>query len=325
MIVLLNNLSNALPLNIDVVYHITGIDLPCCDMVFMPRSESKTANEQRAARALRLCSSKQNAVIAMWADRADMIGLCDLAYSAYRVRAVTSCLESTDAEKEKTVADVFEHTANIQMNANINGIPFKYEFYINLIAEFKANGGKLTTNSIYKDAPLGTWVETQQQSFRKGLLDSKKIELCHQVGIVLQKTISDSMNTEEVYLLLEHCTNNGITVIKNMPDIQYKNKTVNPSNKLRSIRGKWSSLTSEQKEKFKAIGFDEKSDTRQKMWNKSFQTWKSKSVNGKVDKRYHKEYVWQRNQRAEHAGTAKNKLSEIKFEKLNSVGFKWVD
>jgi len=291
----------------------------------MPKSESKTANEQRAARTLRLYDGKQKAVVAMWADKTQMIGLCDLAYAARTVKAVTARIESTDIKTEKVVANVFKQTADIQVKADINGVNWKYEKMIQLIVEYqKTTGKRVVFNTIYKSERIGKWAAWQKESFRKNKLNTKQIDLCLSVGLMLEKHKADNMNTEQVYELLKHCYENDIDVKYKMKSIDFNGKRVNPKHFLVTLRSNWARLTEEQKHKFIQIGVYEKSDKKDRIWFEKFAEWKAVAQKGKVEITYEKQYNWQLRQRQKYKGTREYGLSELRMNALNAVNFKWV-
>jgi len=293
----------------------------------MPKSESKTANEQRAARALRFCPGKTDAVVSIWADSSQMIGLCDLAYSANNLKAVTTHIENTINEEEIKTATEFKTNINLLIQADKNGITWKYQNMIQLIKEYQKDTNKQTVSrsTVYKGEKLGVWVNTQRTAYRRGLLGIQNVNLCRSVGIQLEIIHSKAMDVDQVFELLSYCKESKIRIFNNMEKIQYKNEIVDPSEKLHYLRKKWHKLTSIQKKNFESIGIMGQSDVFDKEFQIALDAWTKVSEHGAVTKANIKEYNWQNNQRQAYKmkGRSRAKMTPDRIEKLNAVGFKW--
>lgn len=296
----------------------TGIDLPCCDMVLMSSTMSQTANEQRAARALRLYPGKQSAVVAVFGAAEDMTGLQDLVFAANETKAVTTCIEATSSSAEATVAAQFSARMMQQRTVDAEGVEWRYEEWLQLCKDYMAETGiaEIAQGIEYNGKRIGLWVNRQRSAYRRGTLDKHRMDQCRATGIRLEKTM---MNTDETYEFLKYCVDNNIkSSQKTSTVIQYQGLLVNPGVKLTNLRGRWNELTDEMRSKYGKIGI-KPSRSHAQIWTDAFEAWKVAKQKGVVSNGT-KEYNWQGDQRR---FKKKNAMSAERVALLEEAGFEW--
>jgi hypothetical protein len=233
----------------------TGIDLPCCDMVFMSSSESKTDNEQRAARAMRLYPGKKTATIAIWSPPENMTDLCSLAYAAAEVKVNYTCIEGTDMATERRVAAAAKAEAIVRHESDINVREYKYQQWIDHCKEHLATGQKIERGTVHKEWQIGLWVNRQQRVARKGRLYASHMQMCQDAGIQIDKVQMTEM--QEKFDFFKYCVDNKISMIrsKKAVTIVYNGHEINPGSQLSRLRTGWTKWNLSGRRGLKALAF----------------------------------------------------------------------
>lgn len=311
-----------------MLFHVVaaGIDLPVTDMVFMTWSDhSFSRNDQRAGRCLRLHGDKEHAVIAVWGRPEDMTGLLELAYGAQQVKAVTQCIENTDAAVEAAVSDSFRTAVERQMQADLTGVEFKYAEWAQLCSEYTHLTGQSVKNrTVHAGKLIGYWADTQKTTFQAGKLSLKKANLCRKVGITLERTRTMvlPLNDEQNIQFLTHCVENNISTTDKQLKVNWMGAERIPQRALKIMRRKWDELDQKTTKQLENLGFT-KPVSNEDTWSASFQAWKSAMQNGTFGiTTTKKEYRWQYNQREDYKN-GRDYMTSKRIAILEEAGFKW--
>jgi hypothetical protein len=288
-------------------------------------SNSKTETVQKSARALRKYQGKQEALVAMYTDGTDVSELCELQCNALNTSATAIHVEDTDVAADRKIAETFSEQCRVQYNADLDGIKYNEQWYIDAIIDYrKINGKEPVRSTCHNGLAIGSWINHRSQDFKNGKLSPDRIKVFRAAGVKLETTVRETvgMNTDETIALLEYCHKNKINVKRGMERIMYKGNMVNPETNLNYLRSrKWSKLTQKQLQRLAAINVVK--DALEQKWMNKFTAWKAKAVNGVVEMKHTTEYKWQNKQRQAAKGQGTGVMTPERKALLDTEGFKW--
>jgi hypothetical protein len=284
-------------------------------------SNSRTETVQKAARSFRLFQDKDASLVAVYTDGTDISELSELQCNAILTTAVPIHVEDTDVVADKKVAERFSEQCRTQYTADINGINYNQQAYLDAIIDYRKTTGKEPAQlTVHNGLQIGIWINNRRVDFKNGKLSANQIKVFRAAGVKLETSETVRMSTDEVIELLEHCHEHGIIVKVRMEKIMYKGNMVNPGKKLDFLRGKWSKLTQKQPQRLAAINVV-KNEIDQ-AWMDQFVAWKRVAVDGVVCRKHTKEYKWQHRQRQAAKGNG-GTLTLERRALLDAEEFKW--
>ena len=172
-----------------------AIDIPECDAVFITKCSGRESGPlaparavQRICRATRIYPGKKRAAVFVWTlDAGDESGLVrvfsllrdnDVAFAS-KIVGISRDYDNKNAPDAKRVSEITVASFNDTFLVRAVTPGEAWHANLGMLVEFVASTGRLPKKA---EKPLGTWVHTQRQNYRKKILPQERVDALNAVS-----------------------------------------------------------------------------------------------------------------------------------------------